>query len=101
MDNVYNLIDEINQKMIDFVVNMEQIEASDVGLDPRCGYININEDCIIVPLFSDRVLQYYGGFEYVSKEYRQPMGEYVIYLGEDDRVRGYISNHYCDKDKDV
>jgi hypothetical protein len=44
-------------------------------------------------------MQYYGGFEYVYKEYRHEMGDYVFYLAEDDRVGGHIDSYYEQKEE--
>ncbi len=67
-----------------------------LGLDDRSSYGGLyvdvrNEEFIAVTKQADRVLQYYGGFEYIDKEFRKEYGEYVFYLAEPDeggRVNG-------------
>lgn len=60
--------------------------ASAFGLDERCGDLHKGEDFLAVSLGADRWLQYYGGFEYIEKEYRQQIGDYVFYSVDADRV---------------
>lgn len=83
--------DHINEKMEMVYANRES-----VGLDPRVGPIFINEEAIAVCKQNDGTLQYYGGFEYVDKTFRQEIGDYVFYIGDDDRVREHI-NKYLEK----
>lgn len=67
-----------------------------LGLDDRSAYGGLyvdvrNEEFIAVTKQGDRVLQYYGGFEYIDKEFRKEYGDYVFYLAEPDeegRVNG-------------
>lgn len=65
-----------------------------IGLDMRCGPLFINENAIAVRKHNDGSLQYYGGFEYVDKEYRYEVGDYVFYNGEDERVREHLDRYY-------
>ena len=93
--DILTFIDEINNQISERVQKMEYVQAEDLQLDRRAAYrLHVNEDCIIVDKNTDRTLQYYGGFEYVDKEYRIEMGDYVVYLGDDDRVRGHIDYYY-------
>ena len=95
MENILDFVDDVNDRMRRLVNEMDYAPADELGLDRRAGYrLHVNEDCIVVDKDSDRTLQYYGGFEYVDKEYRIEMGDYVIYLGDDDRVRSHIDTYY-------
>lgn len=94
MRSIYDIIDTLNEKMYRFVQELECVKASELGLDSRCGMLSVNEECIIVDKRNDRTLQYYGGFEYVDKEFRQEIGDYVIYLNGDERVLGHIERYY-------
>ena len=77
------------------VQKMEKVKANKLGLDIRAGYtLYIDEECIIVDKNDDRMLQYYGGFEYVDKEYRIEIGDYVIYSNCDDRVSDCLERYY-------
>lgn len=74
--------------------NMTNVEAEQLGLDRRAAYrLYVDDDCIAVDAGNDRTLQYYGGFEYVSKEYRTEMGGYVFYSREDDRVNDHLQQY--------
>jgi hypothetical protein len=37
-------------------------------------------------------LEYYGGFEYVDDEYKIRMGDFIVYMNEDDRVADAIAH---------
>jgi hypothetical protein len=87
--SIQNLIDQVNGQTFTYVEeNMKQVKAEDLGMDPRAGYrLYIDDECVAVDAENDRSLQYYGGFEYVDKEYRTEMGGYVFYFCEDSRVQ--------------
>lgn len=100
--NTYDLIEDINMKVERHInKNMTQVYCGreNTGLDSRCGLIYINEECIAVDKRNDRTLQYYGGFEYVDKEFRKEMGDYVFYFNEDARVSEHIDRYY-DREED-
>lgn len=82
----------MTEKARRFVGQMTEVQAKDLGLDPRSfwGYAYVDESAIAVIKEQTRTLDYYGGFEYVDKDYRREVGDYVFYLAEDDRVRGHI-----------
>lgn len=84
--------EEMTEKARRFVAQMTEVQAKDLGLDPRAfwGYAYVDESAIVVIKEQARTLDYYGGFEYVDKDYRREVGDYVFYLAEDDRVRGHI-----------
>ena len=95
MKNVYDIIDDANDAMRKLLNDMDYVQADDVGLDRRAAYrLWVNTDCIIVNKNDDRTLQYYGGFEYVDKEYRHEMGDYVIYMRDDERIDEHITTFY-------
>lgn len=99
--SIYDLIDSIEEKTRRFVNdNMDLVPASDAGLDMRCGRLFINEDGIAVSKDYDRMLQYYGGFEYVDKDYRHELGEFVFYSVDDDRVREHVETYYAKEEEE-
>lgn len=61
------------------------------GLDPR-SYVKmwIAGDVLITA--AGNSLSYYGGFEYVGREHKVTVGDYVIYSNEDSRVSNLIDN---------
>jgi hypothetical protein len=90
--SIYDLIEDTENKTHRFVNdNMDLVPASDLGLDIRCGRLFVNEDGIAVGKDQDRSLQYYGGFEYVDKDYRYELGGYVFYTVDDERVREHVA----------
>ena len=67
------------------------------GLDHRSALrLYVSEEGIIVYLDHDRILQYYGGFEYVEHGCRMQLADWVFYSIEDDRVREHV-DHYFDR----
>ena len=71
--------------------NTTTVRPPAVGLDVRAGYkLHIGEDFIACGVPDDRALQYYGGFEYVDKEFRQELGGYVFYSNESARVADHL-----------
>ena len=93
--NIYDLVDDMNDRMERFInKNTKQIRAEDAGLDNRCGYIYITDDSIIVDKRNDRLIQYYGGFEYVEKDHRKEMGDFVFYSRESSRVADHIDRYF-------
>lgn len=83
---------DVNALVNSFLDGRPEVSAEEVGLDRRCGNIIIGEDFIAKYKSSDNLLQYYGGFEYVDKEMRFELGDYVFYLtdGSDCRVMAVI-----------
>ena len=91
--DLFELIDNVTELTENYVVNMGQVPAKQLGLDNRSGSLFVSPDCIGVYKSNDRALQYYGGFEYVDSEYRHEMGDYVFYSAEDNRVRDHLEQY--------
>jgi hypothetical protein len=91
--DLFELIDEVTEITDNYVGQMWQVPANQLGLDQRCGKLFANADCIAVYKGNDRTLQYYGGFEYVNLDFRYEMGDYVFYSAEDNRVRGHLETY--------
>jgi hypothetical protein len=95
MTSIYDFIEDVNEKLFRRTDNMTRVSADKLGLDIRAGYnLYIDEECIIVDRHYDRMLQYYGAFEYVDKEFRNEIGDYVIYTNGDDRVLNCLERYY-------
>lgn len=89
---MYQLLQEINIMVDDELAdNYSYISAKDVGLDTRAGRFYISEDGIAVSKSYRSALEYYGGFEYVDKDYVITVGDYTFYASEDNRVAGTVS----------
>ena len=91
--DLFELIDNVTELTDTFVGDMVLVPAKQLGLDNRCGKLFVSPDCVGVYKGNDRTLQYYGGFEYVDKEYRHEMGDYVFYSAEDNRVQGHLETY--------
>ena len=88
------LLDSVDSLVRDFMDKATEVTAEDLGLDRRAAYrLYITDYVIAVPKGDDRVLQYYGGFEYVDKEYRRELGDWVFYSAEDDRVASHLGRY--------
>ena len=92
--NVMDLIEDFERALEAKIITMDSYEPEQFRLDKRSSYGKIYVDeyfsMMIVSKRNDRVLQYYGGFEYVNKEYRQEAGSYVIYHSDDERVQEHL-----------
>lgn len=72
-----------------------EVEPEELGLDERASYGKLivvgnayGDGAIIAQSESDnRVLSYYGGFEYVDKEHITELGTYTIYSSMSGRVQ--------------
>lgn len=94
--NVFEVIEEAEEK----IKNMlgEPVQAKELGLDPRAGYrLWVSDGCIIVEESATGSLNYYGGFEYISKENVYKIGRFVIYAVDDndndDRVQECLDRY--------
>lgn len=89
-EEVYAAAEELVGELID---EATETRAEVFGLDSRAAFkLWLSDDLtmIIVRASEDRSLQYYGGFEYVDKQYRLELGGYVVYSDEADRVKRCI-----------
>ena len=99
-DNISDLIDSVNERINSFIDKMAEVNAKDLGLDRRAGHsLYIDETTIAVRKINDNSLQYYGGAEYVRKSCRFEFGDWVFYIDEDERVRGWIDYYNEEKEE--
>ena len=91
--DLFELIDNVTELTDTFVGDMVKVNSKQLGLDNRCGSLFVTPDCIAVYKGNDRTLQYYGGFEYVDRDYRYEFGEFVFYSAEDNRVRDHLETY--------
>lgn len=88
------LLDNIDELIDGYLNGAQEVLPADLGLDRRAAYrLFVIDDVIAVTKGDDRNLQYYGGFEYVDKEYRKELGNWVFYSAEDDRVAGHLDRY--------
>lgn len=88
--NLFSLIDDVTELTDNYIGTMKMVPANQLGLDFRCGKVFVSPDCIAIHKANDRAVQYYGGFEYVDKEFRHEMGDYVFYSYEDSRIQDHL-----------
>lgn len=90
----YDLQESVDRLVRDYIDTATEVKAEDLGLDRRAAYrLYITDELIAVPKGADGTLQYYGGFEYVDKEYRKEIGDWVFYSIEDDRVADHLERY--------
>jgi hypothetical protein len=91
------LMDVVHQVQVmldEMLMDTEAIRAEQAGLDARCGTLTMGNDFIAVQVYDDRLLQYYGGFEYVNKTCRTEIANWVFYSLEDARVAEAYDTFY-------
>lgn len=97
------LIDKLEEMEQEFAAQVEMlvddkmdlVHTVDLGIDRRASpMLHVSEDAIAVHKRCDRLLQYYGGFEYVNEDHRKVLGDYVFYLADDERVAGHLASYY-------
>ena len=93
---LYDELYDIDRKISDMVnESMEEVTPDQVGLDRRAAYrLWVCEDAIAVRKDDDSRLQYYGGFEYVDKEFRKEYGDWVFYFSDDERVGEHLERYF-------
>jgi hypothetical protein len=88
-DSTLDMIDSVNEVVERNIRKFDQVPASDLGLDIRCGRVLVDmvDQVIAVPNHNIRMLDYYGGFEYIKEgEGRVTMGDYTFFTSDNDRV---------------
>jgi len=88
-DSTLDMIDAVNEVIERNIRKFDQVAASDLGLDIRCGrvLVDIVDEVIAVPNHNIRMLDYYGGFEYIKEgEGRVTVGDYTFFTSDNERV---------------
>ena len=87
------MIWEINDFSDEYIeAKTKRVHAEDLGLDARVGTPYVGEDFIAVRANREnqRMIEYYGGFEYVDEEDIRHFGNYKIYLNSSNRVAEHL-----------
>jgi hypothetical protein len=89
-----DLMELVDEAVETFLSEAREATATELGLDQRAlrGTTYVTPEVLAVRPSADGSLQYYGGFEYVSKEHRQVMGGWVFYHAEASRVREHLAH---------
>ena len=86
-----DMMDKVADAVQAYVDTLKETLPEDLGLDRRSAYRLFTDGQIIaVTKNDDANLQYYGGFEYVDKDYRTEIAGWVFYSANDDRVYGHL-----------
>lgn len=83
--NTYDLCNQLNEIQEAIIANSKLLSASKFGLDQRCGHLMLGED--FVASSAPRLVDYYGGFEYVDAAYVTQVGTWKVYSTDCDRVQ--------------
>ena len=90
-DSTLDMIDSVNEVVERNIRSkFNQVPASDIGLDNRCVRVLIDavDEVIAVPNHNIRMLDYYGGFEYIKEgEGRTTIGDYTFFTSDNERVK--------------
>ena len=88
--DLWEIKDKLSDLADDIMAGCRKVGAKQLGLDPRAGSAYIlgdsDDGAVIVDGGSSRLMDYYGGFEYVSRDCIIKVGELTIYTSEDERV---------------
>lgn len=92
--SLVSIVEDAEMEFRAALSELPYVKASQLGLDSRCGYVWVSEmENIIISESSTRMLDYYGGFEYVKEEdgERLQFKDFTIYFGEySERVQRAI-----------
>lgn len=90
-------IDRIRELAEDITADAELVPAQELGLDYLCGMVYVGEDFLATT--NRRVLDYYGGFEYIDAEFVSVLGNLTIYSIEDSsgRVREHLEQYSMER----
>lgn len=86
--DVFEMEMRINEVVEEMLRDLPYVNAAAANLDSRCGKIKVGEEFIAVSKDSDNRLQYYGGFEYISKEFHKEFGDWVFYMVDEEDEYG-------------
>lgn len=96
--NLSYLTDQVDELVDEFIDGAIKVPHDEVikrtHLDPRAlgSYIWISEDFVAIKKFGCNALDYYGGFEYIDKDCRYTLGDYVFYSADDERVQSLLDD---------
>jgi hypothetical protein len=88
----YNLKQNINRQVEEYLEEyMMETTATECGIDERaCHKMWKSVDGVVIRASELGRFNYYGGGEYVSKEFVTEAGDYVFYSADDERVAGWL-----------
>lgn len=90
---ILDFIEETEDRMSEIVGTLERVTADKIGLDQRAGLVWVSREGVVVDGNTRRVLEYYGGFEYVHRDHVYELGGFTFYSRDDERVDEAV-NYY-------
>ena len=88
----YQTLTERLEELVEEIVNgTTSVPAEKLGLDSRCGPILIGNG--FIASMTPNLLDYFGGFEYIEREYRHMINGLAIYSDESDRVLNALETY--------
>lgn len=101
MSNIYELVRDFEDELSHEIEthHLPKVAAEELGLDRRAGYLYVDSDCLVT-VGETKMLEYYGGFEYVDAEDRTSVGRFTIWYDTSERVRDCI-DYYKDTEENV
>ena len=86
------LLEEVHVEVMKLLDNCHLVSGIEVGLDRRVGNLYVSKDLDFIAIANPqiRMLDYYGGFEYVDDEYVITLGDYTFYLPDENRISGCL-----------
>ncbi len=81
LDQIQQIEDQLTSECA-FITDPTQLR-----LDQRVGALYVDNVRTFIATKNNRLLSYYGGFEYIDREYVHTVGNFTIYSGEHERVQ--------------
>lgn len=82
--NIYDIQESINSLQEAIAAKCKVLPATRFGLDQRCGHLLCGPDFIASS--APRLVDYYGGFEYVDAAHVTLVGTWKVYSMDDERI---------------
>lgn len=102
--SVLDILEEAADAVEQHLGTLPMVRTEQIGLDGRAGkvWVDTEGELIIVNDNWLKTLNYYGGFEYVHKDYVYKIGQYTIFSSDNDRVQDcleYYQEHHENKNE--
>lgn len=95
MDKSFEGLQEAaNHLAEEVMLTLPRVSADKLGLDVRAGWaVYVGQDFLAIKgNTGKRMIDYYGGFEYIDADYRMSVGDWTIYSDQDARVRSCLDH---------
>ena len=89
---MWELEQQVENLVMQFLEESEAVyvSADQIGLDHRCGSVHVSVSEEFIAVNSATRIEYYGGFEYIDRDYKTTVGHVTFYSGDHSRVRDAI-----------